>query len=217
MAGAWCPWCMTQRSCRSPLAPSDRHAEAEAAFADVVAKEVGRYLYEQNPCDTVQALDGLVQRGAVRRQAAGVIASTLYPVPGSTTACLNNLLACVLQGLRHKTRDCTCLETVLSWECCPTLVRLRPRCTEATTAISVAIRKSHVLSLLRWGSLPWPICGMKPKAGSLAVPTIFDWMVAVPEVWAAQGQWPRWHWRRCKRQWVAFLALVSHAMPTFEE
>jgi hypothetical protein len=213
-----CPCCVGRQNKRPP--PSVEHADAETAFANVIAKEVARLQTRMTVCDILQALDDQVHHGVVRRQAAGHFASTLWPVSLPLRGCYffpSTLLRCILQPMKHKVEHCNCVETVLAWGCCPTVLTHCAEASEVRCALAVVGRQRWARSLLRWGSLPWPGFGVTAGPWSLAPTAECAWMhrwdELGSEVQAAQAQWPRWHWRCCKRQWVALV--VCHPMPTF--
>lgn len=193
--------------------PSQIHGGAEAAFRAIVAKEVVD-LYVASPvCDTVQALDDQVQRGLVRRQAAAFLASGMMKGPMYDT----NLLRCVLTN-KHKTPECDCLETVLSWGCCPTQVVQYASDREDTTpsafglvlvGISIGRERDRCLrSLLHWGTMPWRGFRLVTVAKDGARAVVMPLTERKTTKYSAHGlllqaQWRRWHFRRGKRQWVA--------------
>jgi hypothetical protein len=190
--------------------PSDRHAAAEAAFARVVATVVAHMDFGSSLCDTVQALDEQVHCGYVRRQAAAVIGSGTSHVL-SFSYKPSTLLRCVLQANKHKSSPCSCLDTVLAWGCCPTVVMSSVTSTghhpdgQSLTAVAVAQRDCWVRSLLNWGSLPWDLYHV--REGAFVCSTLQkhghnmgqETRAGMPR---AQGQWRRWHGRRCRQLWV---------------
>ncbi len=207
MAIVVCPCCIDKPGFGLPLPPSDRHAAAEALFVEVIAKEVALTVYRTSLCDTVQELDTQVQRGLVRRQASACIASATRPVLGTYPS---NLLRCVLQAERHKAHDCMCLETVLAWGCCPTLVALPPDTlwVDIVSALNMANeclsrRKQWMRALLSFGSIPcrFYMAGDEDATGHATLVPLHDnftfWMDAL------MLQWKRWHPRTRKRRWIA--------------
>jgi hypothetical protein len=185
--------------------PSECHAVAEAAFGEVVAKEVAGLYRPSTVCDTVLMLDDQVQRGLVRRQAAAYNASVLRPLCAYYDY---NLLRCVLLVDKHGTDDCKCVETVLAWGCCPTMiyayrVQAAPVCLSTSLACAlmsdVAGRRGEqwVTALATFGCLPcsyYRVVCDKVVVGS-ALHTDF------------LRQWRCWH-GRCRRiEWIAAMQL----------
>lgn len=165
-------------------------------------------LYRTPLCDTVQELETQVQRGLVRRQASACIASATRPVRGTFPS---NLLRCVLQTVKHKARDCMCVETVLAWGCCPTLVALPPDTLWADDIVSAlylanechSIRKQWMHALLSFGSIPCRFYMAKDEDATGYVTLVPLHLNNTHWMDARMPQWTRWHPRTRKRRWIA--------------
>ncbi len=227
-----CPCCVG-KGIHQVVPPSRYHAAAEAAFGDAVAKEVSRLGFTRLMCDAVQALDDQVQRGFVRRQAAARMASSGCVFgTGARHQYDSTLLRCVLQPYKHKTSDCKCLETVLAWGCCPTLLGYgKGSGVLYQSALFEALRcgrhgdmeKPWVRTLLSWGSIPcvwYRIVGDSKRRGATLAPVsdMSGWFGlklfkdketgAGPTMSAVRHQWHRWHQRAQKRRWIAAALLL---------
>ncbi len=212
-----CPCCVGKAGARCPPPPSERHAAAEAAFAKVVANQVVKLALLSPMCDAIRELDGQVQRGLVRRQAAAWIASSMRPVDGDYRFFFypSNLLRCVLHATNHKTDDCKCLDTVLVWGCCPTQVFLRPpeeRWESVVTALQGALhqrerRPQWESLLLTYGCIPCEQYRPVENKVTGHVTLVPEHDGSSPWLKSRMLEWARWHPRCRKRQWVA--AMVS--------
>jgi hypothetical protein len=158
-------------------------------------------------CGTVMKLDDQVHRGLVRRQAAACIASTPTFAGGYFSS---TLLRCVLQGKKHRSSDCTCLESVLAWGCCPTQLQLWPPSEERWVSISTAVhlalqrretRPQWVRILLTYGCIPCQQYRQLTNKVTGKV-TLVPEHDSTPWFKSRMLEWARWH-RRCrKRQWI---------------
>jgi hypothetical protein len=224
MAMVVCPCCVERTGARCCPPPSQRHAAAEAAFAEVVAQEVNQLAQQSFICDTVHYLDDQVQRGLVRRQTAAWIASSPSNVASSPSSAAvfypSTLLRCVLQPAKHKTDDCKCVDMVLAWGCCPTQVVFFPA--EALmgwsvrTALQMALqyrKKEHqwVRILLTYGCIPCQQYKQLTDKVTGHVTLAPDPVRSSPWFKSRMLQWARWHQRCRKRQWVAAITTNSLA------
>jgi hypothetical protein len=208
-----CPCCVGKAGARCLPPPSERHAAAEAVFARLVAKQIVQLALCSPVCDTILELDDQVQRGLVRREAAAHIASSMRLVDVAGKWFPSNLLRCVLQGTKHKTTDCKCVENVLAWGCCPSQVLLWPRrgYVGTGTALLLALQRREtrpqwVRILLVYGCMPCQQFRQLTNKVTGHV-TLVPEHDSTPWFKSRMLEWARWH-RRCrKRQWVA--AVVS--------
>jgi hypothetical protein len=206
-----CPFCVGKAAAsRYPLT-SEWHAEAEAAFGQVVAKQVVQLGCPSTVCDAVTELDDQVQRGLVRRQVAASIASSMHPIDAAGRFYPSNLLRCVLQPAKHETNDCKCLDKVLAWGCCPTQVLVWPpqqRWGSLGTSVCLALghretRPQWVRVLLTYGCIPCQQYRQLTNKVTGHVTLVPERYGCSPWLKARMLERARWHPRCLKRQWVA--------------
>jgi hypothetical protein len=158
-------------------------------------------------CEWVQNLDVQVQTGSVRRQAAAFAATCTHPSATRSVSC--NLLYVVLhRGRNGHVNPCHCVDTVLGWGTCPTLVYVVPT-GRVLGALGLDIewtRHMHA-NMFAWGTSPWmyhTIWEAYPGAQPVLFPS------SGTGGWArAQKHWRRWHARRPRQCWL-MLAAAGH-------
>jgi hypothetical protein len=187
--------CCTWRKNKRPLY-SVAHRAAEKAFGDAIAQLVRA---PRDVCAVIRALDGQVQHGTVRRQAAGFLASRLYPAFSSIVD--RDMRALMRIVARHGGMGCDCLHRVLDWGCCPTVIRYYGGKTlTALTARGLCYSSLSRPMLSAHGSLPWDFCKLKLVEPSYT-------RVVMQSVFRAQfpslPQWRQWHGRRGRRLWTS--------------
>jgi hypothetical protein len=193
-----CLCCTSRKNKRPPY--SMAHRAAEKAFGDAIAQLVRA---PRDVCTVIRALDGQVQHGTVRRQAAGFFASRLYPAFSSSVdrdmRALMRIAAC------HGGMVCDCLHLVLDWGCCPTVMYHWGPTVTALTA------RGHLHTVVSWpvlsayGSLPWEYCKMQTMGcRNNRVVVMQSVSAATPYV----SQWRQWHGRRGRRLWTSVCVLL---------
>lgn len=196
MSDVACPCCFGRRGNEKALPPSEEHEALEQSYATALADAVSapRYI-----CDLVQVLHLQVQSGAVRRQAAAHMVSrrqllaTGFPFP----VCF---LKAVVQEIGHVHKpECRCIDLVLSWGCCPSVVASDGVRILTPFAFCVTMWQPQktIQALLAYGCLPWALRNEQPPCWTAPITTR-----CVIDVRAAQMQWARWHGRLCRRLWV---------------
>ena len=191
-----CLCCKWRKNKRPPY--SVAHGAAEKAFADAIA-ELVRHQYKGEACATIRLLDSKVHQGSVRRQAAGYLASRLYPALSGSDFDIRALLG--ILAASHGAMGCDCLHRVLDWGCCPTVIRYYGGQTlTALTARGLCYSSLLWPMLSAHGSLPWDFCKLKLVEPSYT-------RVVMQSVFRAQfpslPQWRQWHGRRGRRLWTS--------------
>jgi hypothetical protein len=113
----------------SPSPASAALSRSEDKFAQEIIDVCQRHAADWTSaqfCEWVQNLDVQVQTGSVRRQAAAFAATCTHPSMVRRVSC--NLLYVVLHRGRYgHMNPCHCVDTVLGWGTCPTLVYVVPK------------------------------------------------------------------------------------------
>jgi hypothetical protein len=192
---------------RFDLEPSADHKEAEERFEDDImfACALG-YASRMSVCGWMKKMDEKVRTGAVRRDAAGRAASRLW---GSEASFSCTLLYFLMTRRDHE-GICVCIQTLLSWGACPTVVLFGKsghvqdsswRYATAFGLLNPRLQKDWSRDLLAFGSAPWPSLRRTPQhsiqCSELGVSMIAPGVMAV-----MQAQWWRWHARRARRFWL---------------
>jgi hypothetical protein len=206
---AACPCCVGRRN--GPLPHSKSHAAAEAAFARVIAREIDTRNHPcQTYCATVQQLNQQVCDGRVRKQAAAYFASRPSPI-FERCSLSYGFLRLLLRQDRHED-GCACVDVVLAWGTCPTLVTVVGN-QRGTTAFGLVQGERWRQALVAYGGMPWPSFHTMDFVGEanprISVARIHEYFgnhrMPIDMLWleALQRQWFRWHNRIGRRLWVA--------------
>jgi hypothetical protein len=184
-------------------------------MADIVYQQV-MHMFSMSCriCYVVQELDSLVQKGRVRRHAAACMASEVHDVDSvmGVSQDSRNFLRAVLQHhVNAQAFSCECINTVMAWGTCPTVVQRVAMGALTLTSLGINIREQWQRTLLAYGAMPWT--GYRVRADRGTGQCVMTFMAYAAHdvlrgvnLCRAQKQWQQWHGRRRKRLWLTVVA-----------